>query len=121
MIKNPAARIVAAAIIVGGLTVAPLLDRSDPPNARPSAPVPTSAPQFQVQWRQGELALSGHTRSNNHELDLIQVANSTFTDNVILTAFEPLGVVPDYWDDLTTQVVYLLAVTIKGLGQHSVG
>ena len=111
MIKNPAARIVAAAIIVCGLTVAPLLDRSDPPNARPSAPVPTSAPQFQIQWRQGELVLSGHTRSRNHELDLIQVANSTFTDNVIRTAFEPLGVVPDYWDDLTAQVVYLLAVT----------
>jgi outer membrane protein OmpA-like peptidoglycan-associated protein len=41
----------------------------------------------------------------------MQVANSTFTDNAILTAFEPLGVVPDYWADLTTQALYLLAVT----------
>jgi outer membrane protein OmpA-like peptidoglycan-associated protein len=111
VIKNPAARIAAAAIIVGGLTVAPLLDRSDPPNAQPGAPVPTSAAQFQIQWRPGELALSGHTRSGSHEQDLIQVANSTFGDNAVLTAFEPLGVVPDYWADLTTQVLYLLAVT----------
>ncbi len=111
MIKNPAARIAAAAIIVGGLTVAPLLDRSDPPNGQPSTSVATSAPQFQVQWRQGELAMSGHTRSESHEQDLIQVANSTFRDNAVLTAFEPLGVVPDYWADLTTQVLYLLAVT----------
>lgn len=111
MIKNPAARIVAAAILVGGLAVAPLLDNSDSQDSPFGAPPSISDPEFRILWNSGELVLSGHTRSLKHEKALVQVANTSFSSAAVITAFEPLGIVPDYWDDLTTRILYLLAET----------
>ena len=111
MIKLPAARVVAAAILVGGLAVAPLLDISDLTDSASSAPAPISDPGFRIQWHGGELTLSGHTRSASHEQDLVQVARTSFANAAIETAFEPLGIVPDFWVDLTTRILYLLAET----------
>lgn len=111
MIKNPATRTVAAAVLLLGLAAAPLLDNSDSPNATPSAPVSTGDPQFQIHWQRGMLEVSGHTRSEKHEQDLVQLANTSFSNHSVVSAFEPLGVVPDYWTDLTAQALYLLAET----------
>ena len=111
MIKNPATRIVAAAVLLVGLAAAPLLDFSDLPGVASSVPVSTGEPQFRIQWQRGMLEVSGHTRSEKHEQDLVQLANTAFNNSAVVTAFEPLGVVPDYWADLTTQVLYLLAET----------
>ena len=111
MIKKPAARIIAAAIILGGLTVAPLLDNSEPPDPPPNPGEATRSVQFQIHWRGHELALSGHTRSLQHEQSLAQVADASFANSTLVTEFEPLGTVPDYWADLTTQILYLLAET----------
>ena len=116
MIKNPASRLVAAVILVAGLTVAPLLDKSEltefAPNSAPAIDRrPAESPRFQINWRQGELLLSGHTTSLKHEQDLLQVANSSYPGYPVLSDFRPLGIVPPYWEDTTVQVLYLLAET----------
>jgi outer membrane protein OmpA-like peptidoglycan-associated protein len=111
VIKNPAARFVAAAILVGGLAIAPLLDNSDSRDSPFDTPSSLSDPEFRILWKRGELVLSGHTRSVEHEQNLVQVANASFANAAVATAFEPLGVVPDYWADLTTRILYLLAET----------
>lgn len=120
MIKKPATRTVAAAVLLVGLAAAPLLDNSDPADARASVPVSTDEPRFQIHWRHETLELSGHTRSEDHEEDLVQLANASFSDSTLVTAFEPLGVVPDYWTDLTTQVLYLLAETSSAEARLSI-
>lgn len=120
MIKNPATKSVAAAVLLLGLAAAPILDDSDSPDAAPSVPVSTGDPQFQIHWQQGLLEVSGHTRSEKHEQDLVQLANTSFSDNSVVTAFEPLGVVPDYWTDLTAQVLYLLAETSSAEARLSI-
>ena len=73
-----------------------------------SDPLAAQSPQFRIQRHQGELALSGHTVSQRHEQALLQVAESTYPDSRIITTFQPLGIVPDYWATSTAQVLYLL-------------
>ncbi len=116
MIKNRATRTVAAIILVGGLAVAPRLDINISSDFRASDlptvdPLPAQNPRFHILRRQGELALSGHTTSLKHEQDLLQVAASSYPDNTVTTGFQPLGIVPLYWEDTTLQVLYLLAET----------
>lgn len=120
MIKNPATRIVAAAVLLVGLAAAPLLDNSDPGDAGPIVPVSTDEPRFLIHWQRETLELVGHTRSAEHEQDLVQLANASFSNRSFVTAFEPLGVVPDYWADLTTQVLYLLAETSSAEARLSI-
>lgn len=120
MIKTPATRFASAAALLLGLAVAPLLDNSDSPDPPPDVPTSTTEPRFHINWQRDALELSGHTRSEKHEQDLVQLANASFSDNAVVTAFEPLGVVPDYWDDLTTQVLYLLAETSSAEASLSV-
>ena len=120
MIKNPATRIVAAAVLLVGLAAAPLLDNSDPGDAGPIVPVSTDEPRFLIHWQRETLELAGHTRSAEHEQDLVQLANASFSNRSFVTAFEPLGVVPDYWADLTTQVLYLLAETSSAEARLSI-
>ena len=111
MIKNPATRIVAAVVLLGGLTAAPLLDNNEATDLPALAPLPVKPPRFHIERRRGQLLLSGHTASLRHEQDLLQVAKSSYPLHPIVTDFEPLGIVPDYWADMTLQILYLLAET----------
>lgn len=116
MIKPQATRLAAAVILIGGLATAPLLDGSSPSDfsevgAAAVDPLPVQTPQFQINWRRDELALTGHTTSRKHEAELLRVANSSYPNNAALTDFRPLGIVPAYWEDTTVQVLYLLAET----------
>jgi outer membrane protein OmpA-like peptidoglycan-associated protein len=111
VIKIPATRFVAAAVLVGGLAATSLLDNGDATDAGIDDPLPPPSPQFIIEWRQGRLGLSGHTTSIKHEKDLLQVAASSFPGIPVVTDFIPLGIVPEYWEDTTAQVTYLLAVT----------
>jgi len=53
--------------------------------------------------------MSGHTMSGEHEQSLLQVGSTSYPGKAIVTDFEPLGIVPDYWVDTTIQMAYLLA------------
>ncbi len=108
MIKKAATRIVAAVILVGGLVVSPLLDNSESTDTA-IAVLASQPPLFQIRWQRGELVLSGHTTSLRHEQDLLQVAKSSYPEDPVITDFRPLGIVPPYWEDMTIQVLYLLA------------
>lgn len=111
MINSPAARIVAAVILVGGLAIAPMLDNGDSTETPLIIPLPAELPKFKILRRQGELMLTGHTTSHKQERDLLRLANSSYPDNLVVTDFRPLGVVPDFWADITVQALYLLAET----------
>jgi OOP family OmpA-OmpF porin len=114
--KQPATRLVAAVLIIGGLAIAPLLDDDlvEEPLAglSPEASV-LPAPHFEIIWREGELALQGHTLSSGHERDLLEVAASSYPNTAVASNFEPLGTVPAHWADTTVKVVYLLAETVS--------
>ena len=112
MIKHPATRLVAAVLLVGGLAIAPLLNDDDPlEEASPEiAPI---APRFEFIWREGELALQGHTLSSSHEQALLEVAASSYPDAAVDGDFEALATAPSHWADTTVQVVYLLAKTVS--------
>ena len=111
-------RIVTAVILVGSLFVAPLLDNGEPGGDSIAAVIP-QPPQFQIRWQRGELTLSGHTKSLQQEQDLLQVARSSYTDSPVRENFQPLGIVPAYWEDMTVQALYLLAESISGRAEIS--
>lgn len=109
-------RIVTAAILVGSLAVAPLLDKDESTglsatNSTGMDPLPIQSPQFQLRWQQHQLALSGHTASLQHERDLLQVAYSSYPEDSVITDFRPLGIVPSYWEAATIQALWLLSQT----------
>ena len=109
MIKYPATKLAAAVLVVGGLAIAPLLDKDDLLDTPITPPRPAQAAQFEIRWWHDELTLSGHTRSANHEYELLQAAENAYPDRKVVTRFTPLGVVPAYWEDVTTQIIDLLA------------
>jgi len=108
VIKNPATRIVAAFFVVASLVVAPLLDNGELSSDSITPLIPQS-PQFQIRWQRDELTLSGHTKSLQQEQDLLQVAKSSYPESPVNKTFQPLGIVPAYWEDMTIQVLYLIA------------
>jgi OOP family OmpA-OmpF porin len=118
VIKNPAARIVAAVFFVASLIVAPLLDNGEPSGDSIAALIAQS-PQFQIHWQRGELTLSGHTKSRQHEQDLLQVANSSYAESPVIKNFQPLGIVPAYWEDMTIQALYLVAESTSARAEIS--
>jgi outer membrane protein OmpA-like peptidoglycan-associated protein len=118
VIKNPATRIVAAVFLVASLGVAPLLDNGEPSGASITPLLPQS-PQFLIRWQRGELTLSGHTKSLQQEQDLLQVAKSAYIEIPVSGNFQPLGIVPAYWEEMTVQVLYLLAESTSGQAEIS--
>jgi len=51
--------------------------------------------------------------SGQHEKDLLQAASDSYPSPAVSTAFEPFGLVPDYWADTSIQVLYALAETLS--------
>jgi OOP family OmpA-OmpF porin len=113
VIKNPATRSVAAVFLVASLVVAPLLDNGELSSDSITPLIPQS-PQFQIRWQRGELTLSGHTKSLQQEQELLQVAKSAYPERPVSRNFQPLGIVPAYWEDMTVQALYLLAESTSG-------
>ena len=116
MIKTPAvsAPIAAAAVFLAfGLVVSSYLDTGHSSELPTSEPVRSVPPRFEIFWLRGELRLAGHTRSEQHETDLLQVAARSYPDHTESTAFEPLGLVPDHWSETSLRALYALAGTMS--------
>ena len=111
MIKLSATRLVTAIVLVGGLTIAPLLNVDQPADELLNSEVLPQTPEFEVRWQRGQLTLSGHTQSTRHEGELRATAGSAYPSNTVVTHFNPLGIVPPYWSNVSRQVVALLATT----------
>jgi len=88
-----------------------MLDDSDEIDSTVGNPALTPQPKFRIQRRPGEITLSGHTLSRKHEQELLQVAESSYPHDRVISDFQPLGIVPDSWADTTAQVSYLLQET----------
>lgn len=104
-----------SAVLLIGLGITLNLDTSDRSNysdalVHESGRIPE--PRFEIGWLRGALQLSGHTASAQHEQDLLDIAAASFPGRQVTTAFEPMGIVPDYWQDTTSQVLYALASTL---------
>jgi len=108
VIKIPATRFVAAALLVSSISIAPLLDNGDALSSPSTEPVPTPSPQFQIRRQLGELSLSGHTSSLRHEQALLKIAETSYPGSRVVTEFQALGIVPEYWADSTALVLNLL-------------
>ena len=113
MIKKPAARIAAAAVLACGLLLSRLTGDGGTDEPALVEPLPALSPAFQIQWQPGRLLLSGNTQSSRHEQDLRQIAEKSFPGVELEFDFRPLGVGPAYWPDLTERVLYLLAETVS--------
>jgi len=110
MIKSRSAKAAAFAVLIAGLFIAPLL-HEEPDAAVPEPVVVAAEPRFEIRRLPGHLHLAGHTHSEKHETDLLSVVATSFPGAEISHAFEPLGVVPDHWNDTTLQVLYVLEKT----------
>jgi len=100
-----------ALLLLGSLTIAPSLYRDSSEDLpQEQAQLPANA-RFEIHWMNGEIRLSGHTVSQQHERDLLIVAGDAFPNRVLSTNFKPLGIVPDYWSDASLQLLYTLAKT----------
>lgn len=119
MTKKTATKAAAALVLIVGLAVTSILDRSDAGTSPAVVTQASQSPRFRIVWLRGKLHIAGHTRSRKHEQDLLQVASAFYPDIPVSTAFKPLGTVPDYWEDTTIQVLYLLARTVSAQAQLS--
>lgn len=119
MIKKPAAKIAAVAILVGGLAITALLDQSEP-NVAPEALLQSPpSPHFTIRWQRGEMTLAGHTLSEDHERALRQTVGAYYPGVPLQTDFSPMAVVPAFWADTTLQILTLLAETDAAIAEVS--
>ena len=119
MIKQPAAKIAAVAILISGLATTFLLDQSEPDVAR-DAPLESSPPpRFTIRWQQGEMTLAGNTQSEDHERTLRQTVSAYYPDVPLQADLSPISVVPEFWPDLTLQILTLLAESDAAIAEIS--
>ena len=66
---------------------------------------------FSVVYRHGILSVAGHTASAEHELQLQRIVAESFADGDKKTTYLPHVLPPDYWQQVTTQLVTAIAQT----------
>jgi outer membrane protein OmpA-like peptidoglycan-associated protein len=69
--------------------------------------------QFDLRVRRGTLHLSGDTRSARHEQQLRDAAAERYPSHALEITFQPLGLVPDWWDAATLGLIAALPVTVS--------
>ena len=104
---------VAAVFVVGAGLALKLHDT-------PIEPVPVHPaidPAFSVSRVRNEVLLAGHTVSEQHEQDLLEVAGNAYPGHRIRGDFKTLGIVPEHWQDTTIQVTYALGAMESATAQ----
>lgn len=119
MTRKSALRAIASVLLVAGLLLSRIPDVGELAAASGDHALPTPQPEFTIRWRDNHLKLSGHTISSQHEQQLQRVIVSSYPGVQIDSTFEPLGVVPRYWEQITVQTLYLLADTIAATARIS--
>lgn len=71
------------------------------------------APQFEVRVRRDTLSVAGDTRSAAHEQKLRESAALHFPSHVLDTSFRSLGLVPDWWEAATHELIAALPGTLS--------
>lgn len=106
-------------LLVAGLLLSRIADDGEHATALRDHALPAPQPEFTIYWRDKHLKLSGHTVSSRHEQELQQVIATSYPDVQVDSTFEPLGVVPRYWERITVQILYLLSDTIAATARVS--
>lgn len=105
---GPLPKLLAATVLVAGTAwILPI--HNDEPAGNDGKVATHVAPTFVIEARRGRLLLSGHTLSAQHEIRLRRSAATGFPTLEPHFDFRPLGIVPDWWPDVTTQLVQQLA------------
>jgi len=104
----------AGLLLLAGVAFTSRIDFGLSSEVHPTASRGAFQPRFEITWFQGVLTLDGHTLSSAHEALLRLSAARGFPGHPLLTTFRPLGVAPDYWQNVTVQLVELLAATRSG-------
>ena len=106
---SPLPKLLAATVLVAGIAwILPIHDDDDTAGDSASVATPVS-PAIIIEVRRNHLLLSGHTASAQHEARLRRSAATGLHELELRFDFQPLGIVPDWWADATTQLVELLA------------
>ena len=97
-------------ILVAGIVLSVQLDtgRSEP---EPAAAAYSAAEPaiFEMALRRGTLILEGNTVSTDHEEQLRQAAATYFPGVKLREDFRPLGVAPDWWNEVTNGLLASLS------------
>ena len=101
-----------AVILVTGVLLAPPLDEA----GRETSQTPVQnviAPHFEIHVRRDRVLVTGHSPSLEHEARLRELTERAFPGLEPRFDFRPLGLVPDWWEQTTGQLVTALAPTIS--------
>ena len=102
----PLRKLVAAAALVAGIAwVLPLHDNDAAGEAIGTAT--HISPTLIIEIRRNRLFLSGHTASAQHESHIREAVGTAFPGLEARFDFNPLGIVPDWWSEVTVQLVEL--------------
>jgi outer membrane protein OmpA-like peptidoglycan-associated protein len=98
----------ATSILVAGIAcILPAqVGSSGPAEITPVNVVPAA---FEIAARRDTLVISGHTASRQHEAMLRAFAARHFPNHEPRFDFRPLGLVPDWWTDVTTRLLAAIA------------
>lgn len=106
---------VIAAAVVGGIGFTP--EVAEDSTLGVSTLGTSVKPILRISKLRDEIRLQGHTISLAHERDLVALATDAFPDYTITTAFEPLGLVPQQWEDTSAKALQTLAAAESGTAE----
>ena len=71
------------------------------------------APRFSIAVRRDHITVTGHSPSHEHEARVRRATERAFPGLEGRFDFRPLGLVPDWWEDVTSELVVALADTVS--------
>ncbi|MEL7186506.1 MAG: OmpA family protein [Pseudomonadota bacterium] len=105
------------AALIGGIGFTARVADNPMPAATTSAVV--TRPALAIAKLRDTIHLRGHTISASQEAELLDIAADTYPDRAINADFEPLGLVPPYWEAAAMQALYTLAAADSGTAKLS--
>lgn len=99
----------AAALLAGVLLSVPIDEARH--EMSPVSPKSAIEPLFRIAARHDHLLVAGHAPSSDHEARIRAAVAKAFPALEARFEFQPLGLVPDWWEDVTGKLVAALAQT----------
>lgn len=109
-----------AGALLTGVLLAPPLHEAGRDTARTAAPSVID-PSFSVAVRRDRVLIGGHSPSVEHETRIRDAVGRAFPGLESRFEFRPLGLVPDWWEHATGELVAALARTVSPSANLSSG
>ena len=104
--------LLATAVLVAGIGYA-LPTQNAASTALTTTRAGSAEPIFEVTAWRNTVTVAGHTRSARHEARLRELAAQYYPDRKLIFRFRPLGLVPDWWTDVTTALFAAMSPAIS--------